>query len=1101
LPAELPIEERAPVVEELREPTQAELAAEEVPSIDTVGKELEFPNANIVYPSELEILGKKVYPFPFKANSDFVRFLGEKSPKENIFTYNRLNTAIKEFLPEDLYADYVDILKQFVEQSPNISKGDAMSVAFTYVRDINFKRQAAGSVEAHLGRVTNDDIISPISGEVLVSKDKIINASDLEKVSDVGIERLDTRPRLELVGKPIEKTVRIQGQEVPTSKAAQAFSEYRDSLVRKSDKAIEPKDAAIADKSYATFKTEAEARGHAEAEGLKGEVIQDPLTGEWMVEPDFPVLEDLSYEKLDAADYALEREQRALTEEVDSSLDMGEPTDGMFRDLVDIFNNERGAITVDQKDLVAMRRHVERVKQLLKNAQNVKLGSEPARETINRYLDQLGVSDEAKAKFQTLAERLAEDVKSLREADPITENILNPEGKVIHQRDVKTKKGSAKGPPITEEQIRTIRNARKLFFGKGKLGRAGELFEIRQEAFERFGKPIKEMFFDRWQEKLTDSQRELKTTQKEIIRPLKKQLTKQEVRDLSVAWASEQKGGVEALAADGIKVIPKLNEKQLQAKEILNREFESLLDRINYVRVRTGRDPIPKLDNYFPFIHQQNALKKAGIHENILTIPVDKIASSSKKFRGTFFPFEKPRKVTDIPIELDVVNAYDTYLKTALKEIHVSPIAALAKEFANERILNPDNPKARPQSLNDYNPDMARVLNKWADEIMGNDPVGSILGIEMPAFKKFMDKRAANLVASVIFGNVGTVLKQPTALRGVYAETTHLDLVNGIARTAFEKPFRLGKTRAQKLSNVLQIRSGDILFSEMAEAIATGNISGAKRVIGQIAAAPMNIVDAITAEAAWNAGYSYGKRKLKLSDKEAVRHADDVVGRTQGIGIKGAVSPIQANAIGKWFTLLNTFAIADFNFLAKQILGIKNPYITKPAQVKRALKYVIGGALINEAFRATGQEAPFPSPFTTYSDAMDEGDSSRLAMAKAFKESLEVLPLIGGAVKYESSVGGPIGQLALDVPKAVSQTFNMVDHERMSKKEFRNSLLFIGDTLGQYYGIPMTRQLKKSIRAIAQDGNWPQILLGLYVKDEKKGLKGIGGLGGLKGLE
>ncbi|MHA2068679.1 MAG: diguanylate cyclase domain-containing protein, partial [Candidatus Thorarchaeota archaeon] len=172
------------------------------------------------------------------------------------------------------------------------------------------------------------------------------------------VEELREPTQAELVAEvPVEKTVRIQGQEVPTSKAAQAFSEYRDSLVRKSDKAIEPKDVAIADKSYATFKTEAEARGHAEAEGLKGEVIQDSLTGEWMVEPDFPALEDLSYEKLDAADYALEREQRALTEEVDSSLDMGEPTDGMFRDLVDIFNNERGAITVDQKDLVAMRRH------------------------------------------------------------------------------------------------------------------------------------------------------------------------------------------------------------------------------------------------------------------------------------------------------------------------------------------------------------------------------------------------------------------------------------------------------------------------------------------------------------------------------------------------------------------------------------------------------------------------------------------------------------------------------------------------------------------------------------------------------------------------
>ena len=66
---------------------------------------------------------------------------------------------------------------------------------------------------------------------------------------------------------------------------------------------------------------------------------------------------------------------------------------------------------------------------------------------------------------------------------------------------------------------------------------------------------------------------------------------------------------------------------------------------------------------------------------------------------------------------------------------------------------------------------------------------------------------------------------------------------------------------------------------------------------------------------------------LGLVEREANRYADDVVAKTQGLGIKGAVSDIQSTRSLKWLSMLQTFAIADFNFVARDIVGIKNPDI------------------------------------------------------------------------------------------------------------------------------------------------------------------------------
>jgi hypothetical protein len=276
------------------------------------------------------------------------------------------------------------------------------------------------------------------------------------------------------------------------------------------------------------------------------------------------------------------------------------------------------------------------------------------------------------------------------------------------------------------------------------------------------------------------------------------------------------------------------------------------------------------------------------------------------------------------------------------------------------------------------------------------------------------------------------------------------------------------------------------MFSEMADLIAQRGSKGIKDWAALQAAKPMQFLDAMTAEAGWNAGYSFAKKKLGLKEDVAIQWADDLVTRTQGVGVKGAISPIQASRITKWATLFQTFAINDFNYVARDLLGIRNPDIKKPAQVKKVLKYVAASALANSLFEAMGFDAPKPAPISKFQQVKDEGGSDQEATAQALLELVEIVPIIGGAIKYESSALGAVGEFAKDVPEALGAAVGALDWANMSAKQRFNTGLLIGEALGKWYGVPMTNQLKKSIKAASRTDDPWAIILGLYVEEGKK---------------
>ena len=875
--------------------------------------------------------------------------------------------------------------------------------------------------------------------------------------------------------------VRMDGKNVPVVEAAQAFKVWRESLVEKINQA-NPKaketSPLVADE-FKTFATREEGLVYLESRGQTGELIQDSMSKEWYVEPDFKVLDDYAWDRHRDPLEVVEKEG-LWTEEVS----LGEPGEGMVQDLVSLFNNERGGV-----DLTPLRVFADKLIDIIESAKKSGVG-------LEEYLTKLKIAPEVQVEFMKAARNLPKLQEELRVIDPLVEGILRPNPDlVVRHRVKKNSRGKVVGKyvPLTTEQTKAVLGARKDPWRPTKPGQFMKAVETRPYAFERFGPKVKAMFWDKWTKKATEAERERKYLVKES-KAMKKTLNRKEIEAVSIHAYLDQHGGAEALLNSGVTKIPPLSSKAASVIEYYKGQYDSFIDRANYVRTRTGQEPIPRRDNYFPFIRAQNVLRERGILDSIVASPLAKIQGNLTQFKGTLFPFEKPRHKSDIPLELDIFSAYEKYISHFMKEVHVAPIAALAKELATGSLKTEVGQK-KGRKLPDQNPGLSQLLIEWSDEILGVDPIQSALSKKHPFISSSFSGAHRNLVASMIFGNVGTVLKQPTALLGTYVGTSFPDLMYGISRLMVEKPFKWGESVASRKSSVLDIRRAELILSEFAEAVQM--IKGKKKLAQQVTAAPMNIVDALAAEAGWYSGYRHAKKTLKYGEEKAIQFADDLVVKTHGMGIKGAVSPIQASGTYKWLTMLQTFAIADFNYLARDVLGIKNPDLGKVDHVKRVVRYVVGAALINEAFNAIGMDSPKPSPIRAFSESMEEDEDVKVATAKAFLELVEMVPLVGGSAKFGSSLFGPVGELAADIPEGVTKAIMAMDWEHMTKGQRLHTGLFLGQVLGAYYGIPMTNQLKKSIRAWARGGDSWEIILGLYVEEKRKGRKGPAGPPGM----
>lgn len=765
-------------------------------------------------------------------------------------------------------------------------------------------------------------------------------------------------------------------------------------------------------------------------------------------------------------------------------------------DLWSILSNERGSV-----DVTGLYSAVDKIQSIVKIAE--KMGK-----SIDEYLASIGADEAAISAFNAMLTQVPQMRQQIKDQDSVTSSILMPEGKIVAQKVNKNKAGQIKsvGPPITETLASKVMNApRDLQWGTDivrkdpETGRikvehtsnayekAMQATEVKINSFRAAGIPE---LYHQWREAKKMAQDE-KIKVNEWLDSLEKQIDPERREAFAIAAYADMKSVKEAFNSMGITEIPTLTPKESIVLEQLLDYTRKFRDRSNYIRTHTGQKAIPKLkdmkgrENYLPLMRDLNVLRDLGITEGLVISDSGKLGELSKNFNGMFNPHSKKRNVSAIPIELDPFKALRRHAEYGLDEIHISPVAALAKDLANVKLPRVDQAKGKI-SLAEWNPYLSNMLSRWSDQIVGKDIVGTAMANANPFFSWAKDRLSKNLVVGTIGGSLRTVLVQPTSY--IIGVPTMLDMRStgyGIVKLMSERPF--GKSNARKHSSILAIREADYAFNELAEYIKQGKMKGSLAYVAEKSLAPMKWLDSIMAEASWNAARYYGEKRLKLQGKDLYRFADDVVERTQGLGIKGAVSDIQSSAATKWLTLLQTFAIADFNLIARDVLGIKNPELNQSKTIGRVVKYIVATALAGQMYKMIGMENVVPDPIGAYQQAKKDGKGDLKAIGSAAGELLEKIPIIGGSAKFGSSLFGIAGEWADIIPEAGEKFSASLDWGKLTDKQKSYNIRLIARAVGLTMGIPMTNQILKSINSAYKGGNPWQVILGVYDKEKKRG--------------
>jgi hypothetical protein len=201
-----------------------------------------------------------------------------------------------------------------------------------------------------------------------------------------------------------------------------------------------------------------------------------------------------------------------------------------------------------------------------------------------------------------------------------------------------------------------------------------------------------------------------------------------------------------------------------------------------------------------------------------------------------------------------------------------------------------------------------------------------------------------------------------------------------------------------------------------------------------------------------------------MNYRDAVRYADDVVTRTQGSAAPFDISPAQRSTLGKTLSMFQTFVINQWGFLTRDVMGIRNPDISRMQALKKTSEFVVGAALLNTLYESVGMNSPLPAPISTFYKELKKDSPWEKALFQAAMEPTSLLPYLGGA-RFGYLPFGPVGDLA-------KQGTTMLKDQRLPNKK---EIFEIG---GKVTGIPGTAQTIKMIKAIERGQTPYEVVMG-----------------------
>lgn len=795
----------------------------------------------------------------------------------------------------------------------------------------------------------------------------------------------------------------------------------------------------------------------AKSRGLVGEVVRTPDKKGWYVK------KTKEMKKVEA-DATKRFWDEMLKEE---GMEVLEPETGMVRGTVEVLKSERGSVVLQSETIKKLRSSVKR-----KRVSEADLIAEMQRRKVpNSQILKAFPNAFKKEKVIGTSEFLKKG-QDPREFMP---------RKVLKRG--KDGKPTRYAPAITRGDAHMV-STFTADMPKAPIGEKIRVLATSEGIFTRLGKDIKETFY-RPMTKAAKAESDFSTALVKEGNILKKQFsigTRQKHAERIEKYAiSKQKDGLARLKAQGIKEnqIPKeLSTKEQLVYDTQQKVYKGLYKAINKAREAAGQQKFPPVENYSPWFHD---LAKLGEIEQLSILDnLGKINKAMTRLKEIPSQFEKVPRVPGLRghekfragpetpgfLRLNAFDNFAEYVKIASKAIHIGPTVA----YLHELLL----PKYK---LAENAPNTWKFLSNWLEYQKGVEP---IMYFENPVARRRIKELSSNIAVSYITYSFQSALNQMSSMNNTFAFLGTFRTAEGLVKAM--SPYQYA--RASKKSNILTVRSPEVALIESGRphpilpGKAGRTASDIWKKTRQIGSQPLMIVDDFVAHASWLGAEAKAKRIFKTSktyqelsgeqrskamEKFSRDYADDVVERAQGSASRAARAPIQRTAEGAAITTLQTFVIAQFEFISRHLLGIKNPDITKLEQVARVTRYVLGTAAISYAFDLAGMRTPTPTPAKAFLEEEQKSKDYTKAMIAAGKELVEYLPIVGGKLKYGSEVAGVVLNELVTLSKGDATA------------------------IPRLLGIPGFNQLLKSYRASERKGTNVDVIFGRYVEKSKKG--------------
>ena len=378
------------------------------------------------------------------------------------------------------------------------------------------------------------------------------------------------------------------------------------------------------------------------------------------------------------------------------------------------------------------------------------------------------------------------------------------------------------------------------------------------------------------------------------------------------------------------------------------------------------------------------------------------------------------------------------------------------------------------KKLKDMNPQLANFLANWNDFQAGRIP-----GNVPKAVQKAMKQAQRNTVMSIMgytfssmLNQTGAFINTATVTGGVKLAQGAIDLVASALPGSAKWQYMLDHSPAmtQRWGNFdvsfSKTRKGGDIYTGGGKIAKTANaVNRGMLAVAKPGMFPTSMLDMLTAATTWFAAKRKGMKLFNGDVKLADRWADHVVEKTQASATKTNISTIQRHPVGSFVTTLQTFVINQWDFLARDVFGWKNPELKTPERMKRIMRFTMGMMIANYIFEdVLGVNSVVPNPIGELIKGIKDGDDTEDIIWNVILEAAEPIPGLGSIAKYNSAPGGAAVDKAVDVLQA--------------RDDPAKAILSLGQL---FFPLAGSNQARKSIRQYKAGGStWDMISGGQY---------------------